>query len=459
MEVHTIPVDFSGDTGKLIIYRPLAGLAFVGNRAMASLAIRAASDSWSPEQESPAKQTALDFLERIGYFRPDPQLPAALPTRYSSLVLLLTNRCHLRCTYCYAAAGERSREELSEAHARAAIDYVFDQADANELKEAHLIFHGGGEPVFAWQLLQDATQYARSKPLPATVTLTTNAIWSPQQREWIFANIDSVGVSMDGAPETQDRQRPLSNGGASSPLVMRNLAEIDRRGIQYGIRMTAAAPFDSLPANVEFICKETGTRTLQVEPAFNDIRGQHQRPQDEQWAEFAEAFLEAFTIARAHGRRLYYSGARPGIASTTFCTSPYQALAVAPGGRLVACYEITSDSHPLAPIATFGQIEDGQVRIDLPARDRLHRLLAERRATCRDCFCYWTCAGDCFSRAFQPGAEGHLVKSSRCEMNRTITAQMLLNLIAEGSGYWAAPAGLAPEGGRPLTAIEEELYG
>jgi uncharacterized protein len=458
MEVYSVPLETSGAAQKFLIYRPLAGLAFVGNRSMADLALRAASSGWSADQEAPSQQKALAFLQRIGYFQPDPTVTHRPAQGYNTLVLLLTNRCHLRCVYCYAAAGERPPEVLSLEDARAAMDYFFEQAAAQGLKEVFLNFHGGGEPTFAWPEIQAMTRAARAYPLPCNISLTSNAIWSPAQLDWIVANIDQISISMDGRPETQDAQRPLVSGKPSSAIVMRNLAELDRRGVPYGIRMTAAYPFDSLPEDIAYLCAATACRTFQAEPAFNHVRGGHETPAEEQWPLFAEAFSEALDIADERGRRLYYSGARPGTASPVFCSSPYDALVIAPGGRIVACYEITDESHPLAPIASFGRITGQQVQVDQAARERLHSLLAERRESCRDCFCYWTCAGDCFTRAFAPGEQGHLVKSHRCQMNRTITAQMLLNRIAAGDGYWSAQEE-ASAAAADAVKREEELHG
>jgi hypothetical protein len=42
MEIYAIPVADDDSAEKFILYRPLAGLAFVGNRAMADLALAAA---------------------------------------------------------------------------------------------------------------------------------------------------------------------------------------------------------------------------------------------------------------------------------------------------------------------------------------------------------------------------------------------------------------------------------
>ncbi len=456
MELYTIPISDPAQTGKFILFRPLAGLAFVGNRAMANLAGQLAREEQSP---GPAAGPALAFLEQIGFLEPDPPEPAALETDFKSLVLLLTNSCQLRCTYCYAAAGERPHEELSEEHGRAAIDYLFAQAEARGQPEVTVSFHGGGEPTYVWRLLLSLTAYARSKTPKAVISLTTNGIWSEQQREWILANVDRIGISMDGAPFTQDAQRPLSSGQPSSPVLMRNLAELDRRGVQYGVRMTATAPWERLPEDVAFICEQTNAQAIQVEPAFNTSRGKHLNEPDMDWRGFAEAFVQGYDVAQAHNRRLHYSGARAGTVATTFCTAPFDALVVGPGGRITACYEITNERHPLAGISNYGSVAGERVQVDQDARAGLHGLFAERRAGCRDCFCYWSCAGDCYVQGFTAGPDGHRTRAGRCELNRAISEQMLLRMIAAGEGYWSARRDPALMGSEMLDPLDEELHG
>jgi uncharacterized protein len=423
------------------------------------LAKRAISDPWSADQESPRLASAVTFLREIGFLEPDPPPPPAQATDFKSLVLLLTNSCHLRCTYCYAAAGEQPHQQISEEHAKAAIDFFFDQAAARGLQEVEVAFHGGGEPTFAWDLLKNITNYVRSKPIKSSVSLTTNGMWSARQRTWILEHIDRIGISMDGTPDTQNRQRPLASGKASAPIVLRNMAEMDKRGIHYSVRMTVTAPWSQLPEDVAFICEKTGAQGIQAEPAFNTGRGQHKEPPEDDWRSFADAFLQAYDVANSHHRKLHFSGARVGLVTNMFCTSPYQALVVAPGGRLVACYEITSATHPLAGISTFGKVEDGQVRVDQEARQNFHHLLAERRATCEDCFCYWSCAGDCYVQAFGHGEQGHLLKTTRCQINRYLTEQILLGLIARGNGYYSERENPAWRFPAPVSPEDEELHG
>lgn len=445
MELHLIPVE-AAESDRFILYRPLIRLAFIGNRRMAELALRYGDAP--PGLQELQEQEALQFLERIGFFTPDIQ-PAQIQHSLSNAVLLLTNRCQLRCSYCYASGGEGLPKHLSVEAGKKAIDLVHEQASANRLSEFRVDFHGGGEPTLAWEILQEFVQYARKKPLQAKISLTSNAIWSEAQADWLMEQLDFISVSMDGSPSTQNRQRPLRNHKPSSSIVMQNIHKLDERGFKYGIRMTTCSPWTHLKDDVHYIIEHTLCRAMQVEPAFNAQRGKHSLPIQEDGDAFIDAFLDAYEVAKENQARLTYSGARPTITASTFCSAPFNALVVNPDNQIVACYEITDQGHPLSEMASFGKIENGELCLDQAARDRFSTLLNERFATCRDCFCHWTCAGDCFARAFAEGPGGHLVKNQRCHINREITRYLLLDLIHSCGGVWRGS----------LSENEVSLYG
>ena len=438
VELHIVPVDEAENADKFIIFRPLLGLAFVGNRALVELAQATAQTTQPEELDLKGRHKAFDFLRQVGFLQPDPPLPPPPATTFqpTMAVLLMTNQCQLRCVYCYAAAGELPHEALTTEQGRAAIDIVCQNAITLHQPQFEISFHGGGEPTFAWQVLKECATYARQKPLPARITLTSNGIWSPSQRDWIRHNIDGLTLSWDGTPEMQDRQRPFASGQGSAAAILRNIAELDKHHYPYSIRMTATAPWSALVEGIQFICQETGCQSIQVEPSFNLGRGGHGTADLDDCLGFAEAFIEALDITNRAGRRFMYSGARLGLVTTAFCTAPYNALIIRPGGMMVSCYEVTGAAHPLARISAIGQLETGELQINEPARDYLHTLMAERRQQCQDCFCYWSCAGDCYTRTFEDSPEGHQLRGARCTMNQTITRRMLLNGIADGAGVW-----------------------
>ncbi|HEX3009163.1 MAG TPA: radical SAM protein [Bacteroidales bacterium] len=444
LETHIIPVtDDSEGEDKFIIYRPLLGLAFVGNRAMANLAMNLSEMDYPSDDH--LEDEAIQFLKGVGFFLPD-NPPSKPETSLSSTVLLMTNQCQLRCTYCYAAAGEFTPKVLNTETALAAINYACAQAMQEGKQTLLLEFHGGGEPTLGWKTIQESVKHARSLPIPAKISITTNAMWLKEQCEWLIANMDGMTISMDGGKETQDRNRPISSGKPSSPIVMRNIKTLDDKGFRYGIRMTAVRPWNSLPENVKFILDNTACRNIQVEPAFNSARGQHDSGSTEDQNSFIEAFEEAYLIARSYKAELQFPGARPGLVTHNFCTAPYQALIVNPDNQITTCYEVSNSSHPLYNYSMFGQVENNQdIHLIPGAREKLHALIAKRQDQCRQCFCRWSCAGDCYVRMFEISSNGQVVFGGRCSMNQELTAFVLLDMISEAGGVWQRFARKSPE--------------
>lgn len=453
MEFHAIPIHDSANSNKYILYRPLLGLALVGNRALANLVQEYLSSAQLTLSDNQRNSDVLNYLDRLGFLRPDPTPPSTPSEPFSPTmgVLLLTNQCQLACVYCYAGAGDSPRQELRADIGKAVIDEICKNAQESGTAQFGLSFHGGGEPVKAWKVMKECVEYARSKPIPANISVTSNGLWSQKQLEWIVANMNSISLSIDGGPTTQDRQRPLRSGGGSATIAMRSLAELDKRSFAYGIRMTTTSPWSQLPEDVQYLCEHTQCKAFQAEPAFNTGRSGHAHPSDADAAAFIEAVLEAYDIAEKHGRKFHYAGSRLGWVSDVFCTAPFSALVVNPTGDLVACYEVTDRNHPLIDISTFGRVENGEIKIDQESRHHLHALMAERRAACRDCFCYWSCAGNCYTRAFFPGPDGHQVRDNLCEISRQLTERLLLRKIAAGNGVWRSQPSQPP-----LTYVQVE---
>jgi uncharacterized protein len=432
MELTVIPIQDEAGKEKFILYRPLKGVAFVSNQAMLSL-VRAFDQGAAIEHSE-----AANFLQRIGFLDPDPPFSSTVSPNFepTTAVLLMTNQCQLRCVYCYAGAGERPKEELSFSLAQTAIDTVAANAQKTGKEQFSISFHGGGEPVRAWRLLKACVEYARSKPVKADITLTSNGLWSPSQAEWIIANLNGISLSIDGGPETQNRQRPTLGGKATSAIAMRAAAALDKRKFPYGIRMTATAPWRNLVEDVRFLCEHTSCQSIQVEPAFNVGRSGHAQPTPVEGQAFIESVLQSYEAAESYQRKFYYAGARIGWVTDVFCSAPYNALIVAPSGDLMTCYEVTDRDHPMAELSTIGQIVDGEVRWDMEKRRQLHRLMAERRAGCRGCFCYWSCAGNCYTRTFGPGLGGHMFYGELCKVTRVLMEKLLLRRIAQNDGVW-----------------------
>ena len=435
MEFYSIPID-----DHYILYRPLLKKAFIGNRSMLDLVQDLLDKPAGCGCQTTTPPQIRDFLDGMGFLQSDPPTPPRFGRDFhpTTAVLLLTNRCNLRCTYCYANAGVMPTEDLSQDLAYSVIDQVYKNALETHQNQFNLSFHGGGEPMQAWKVIKAATEYARSKNLPCHITMVSNGIWSNHQREWVLKNLDGLTISIDGGEATQDVQRPLATGEGSFKYVLHTLSVLDKHQFNYGIRMTATAPWrERFPEDLRQLCEATGCKTFQVEPAFNINRGEHQEAHHNEAQAFVDAFIDAHEIAQSYGRRLVYSGARLGLVTQSFCSAPYNALIVNAGGQLVTCYEIASESHALSHISTIGQVNDSGILLDTQARDYLINFLENKQdSQCQNCFARWHCAGDCYTRASFVNDDELIVSTARCYINRQITAQLLLWHIMNNDGVW-----------------------
>jgi uncharacterized protein len=430
---------------QVIIYRPLQQLAFIGNLAMARLCAGLAGANPAAVCAEPETEA---FLRAIGFFEEDappnegaPLADAFLPT---VCVLFLTSACNLRCIYCYARGGGAGEtRELPLSLARAAIDTVCRNAFEQGHKRYSLCFHGGGEPTLAWSALKACVAYARQTPLPARINLTSNGVWTEAQRTWILDKIDEVSLSFDGLPSIQDAQRPRKSGRGSHASVARTLRALERKGTAYGIRVTITdKTVTRIPEIVGYLCRETGAPAFQVEPAFAHGRARLDRVALRQLAAFAEYFMEGYDIAAGQQRHMYYSGARPWLLTGRFCDACFSALIVGPDGFLTACYEICDREHELAREFIFGDLDaSGALRLTPGVRRAFLEKIEERRQGCGTCFCFYHCAGDCPSKTFSGGAGGHLLRNGRCELNRTITRELLVRYIEKSNGLWRGRRG------------------
>ncbi len=427
MDVHFIPFH-----GRYLIYRPLRHLAFIGNQALVDyLRGRAEQSAGTPVQPD-----IEAFLDRAAYWAPD-HVPAhsaqTSAARPSMAVLLMTNRCNLACTYCYAAAGNQPPVDLPWPLAKQVIDAAADNAQSNGDTHFGLSFHGGGEPTLNWSILTAAVAYARAKALPCKVSLASNGLWSQRLSAFVSNNIDAVTLSFDGVQAVQNAQRPRRSRRGSFASVLRSIQALDAAGVNYGVRMTVTpAALDQLAEGVRLLCSETGVRTIQIELSFTVARGVYADPSIADGERFIAAFLAATRVAAEYAVDVSYSGARPWVLAHAYCLAPTQALIATPEGRLVACFEAAGTDHPYAREFTIGHVTASGVERDPAAYGAFLQRQETRRAVCTGCFCFWHCCGDCVSRAMVSSAPS----SARCHINREITKALIAELIEHGGGVW-----------------------
>jgi len=275
--------------------------------------------------------------------------------------------------------------------------------------------------------------YARSKEPAGIIELTSNGFWTGAKADWIIDHIHHLTLSFDGIQAIQDKQRSLANGKGTFNTVMKNIRKLDERKVSYGIRLTVTRDsLFSLVESVKFLIHNTNCSTFQVEPAFGSGRAIINRQTVKDTEGFIKEFLQAYDLATSADRHLYYSGARPWILTNSFCSAHDNALVVTPDGGLSSCYEISGSDHPLANFFHFGSLSATEgVRINFEKRRQFQKKINERKAICKNCFCFWHCAGDCPAKTIRKGDFSNTDFNTRCKVNREITKELLIRSLQE----------------------------
>lgn len=443
-ELFIIPVDEEIAEPAWLVYAPLRQAAFLANSATINWIADLQQGRFDPS--APGADELLDLLVRLEIVgagdERQPVTSFSGSPKPTSLTLFLTTACNLRCTYCYASAGDTPTRVMPLEVARRGIDFVVANAIDQDCKTIDIAFHGGGEPTVNWKTLTEAMDYARQRALEqrlgVTAALATNGVLSDEKIDWIVNNLDGVSLSFDGLPEVHDKHRLTISGQGSSEAVVRTIRRFDAVKFNYGLRLTVTHDqIERLEASVRYICANFKPQQIQVEPAYQ--LGRWREAPSAETSAFIKAYRAAQRIANASGQRISFSGARLGLLTNHFCGITQDSFCLTADGNVSACYESFLEELPLAKTFFYGSYNDTKSTFDfdLPVLNNLRKQSVDNRAFCQGCFAKWTCGGDCYHKSLVVNGPGEFAGTDRCHVIRELTKDQILEKIAESGGtFW-----------------------
>lgn len=138
-----------------------------------------------------------------------------------NIFIIVTNRCNLRCTYCYEQGKNTASADLET------MRRVLEQEmQDNRFDSFDIVFHGG-EPFMEWKLVRELSEWLWSNYSHRHIRLmaTTNGtLLSDEMKSWLTENRERFALilSLDGGRETHNRNRCNSFDRIDFGFFLRN---------------------------------------------------------------------------------------------------------------------------------------------------------------------------------------------------------------------------------------------
>jgi uncharacterized protein len=372
---------------------------------------------------------------------PDDQVVQMPPEGFplTTMVMNVTSKCNLACTYCYEYGDDRISESacgdqpdfMSEETAKQSVDFMFREAGDN--KVAHLNFFGG-ETLMNFKVLQGAVAYARERATAlgkeVQFGLTTNAtLLKPHIIEWLAENRVGVTVSIDGPQDAQDEFRVFKNGRGSYDVVVPKIKELlqKHRTRPIGARVTLTKQNLNVRKIFDHLTDDLGFWEVGFAPVTTSsirdyaIENEGFDSMLSQFQELAHEWLDHTVNNRHHA----FSNVRDtveeihkGVSKAFPCGAGLGLVGVGTGGDVALCHRFAgSDEHSLGSVT--GGIDRTQQRAFLES----HHI--DNKPECHTCFARPLCSGGCYHEAHTRYGSTTTANLHYCDWIRTWTATCL----------------------------------
>ena len=377
------------------------------------------------------------------------EVPVAAPPKkripLTTLVMNVTSKCNLACTYCYEYGEDKIVEQsrkprfMNEETARQSVDFMF--AEAGDSPMVHLTFFGG-ETLLNFKVLRSALAYAkeRAASLGKTVdaSLTTNATLLREEIiDWIVENNVGVTVSMDGGREQQDRFRVFNNGMGSYDVVLPNIRMLLERHRRrpVGARVTLTKQNLDVESIYRHLRDELGFWEVGFAPVTTSWQRDYAIQEDgfeamlAQFQRLADEFLQYALAGKHHG----FSNVRDtieeihkGMSKAYPCGAGLGLMGVATDGDVALCHRFAgSDEHKI------GSVTGGVDRARQEEFLTKHHIA--NKTDCSTCWARPLCAGGCYHEAHTRYGASERPNLHYCEWIRrwTDTCLQVYGTLAE----------------------------
>lgn len=320
--------------------------------------------------------------------------------------IILTFNCNLRCTYCSQNSTENSNNEVSVNDVEAFVKEIIKKrviASIISKKERNVTFYftGGGESTYYWdkfeKVIHIIEKLCAENNVKLNLEMATNAVFNDKQRKFIAKHFDSVMVSYDGMPETQDRNRVTSNNLPTSILVERSIKYFMNSNIDLTIRSTVwQYDLPKLPQMLNYLHehfpKINSWEIYPVTPAGRAVPIMDSRQECSQY-DFIKAYLNL--IEYAEKENCLFNITSPILTCSPIGFNCGGIGADTMGAWLFPNRKISTCPDSSDVMTQIGEIKNSQVIWYDTFSDPLLEMGYEKYQTCNTCLAFRICGSGC----------------------------------------------------------------
>jgi len=307
----------------------------------------------------------------------------------------------------------------------------------------------GGEPTNHFEpvrlAVEQIAQWASRNSRSCVFHIRTNGVMAEAKLRFLIRNGFTVGVSVDGPPDIQDRQRPLRDGSPSSAHVEQSLLALENANADMYARVTVTDWSVSAMIEILDYLWGFGIRKVYMEPAQisrDGMRFRRDPPASRRFTArpeigmFVDCFSAALDFARQKGMALGNSSYANLLDPRAVPCSVQQGnhFVVTPSGQVSMCLAIQDPRHPLAGdfiVGSYSKESDTFAVDEALQRDLVRKHSVEARTECSECFAKYSCGGGCPNERLSSGWDGVTPDDYFCRIKRAILKEVILRTAKE----------------------------
>jgi len=324
----------------------------------------------------------IDYLRSMDIFK---WSNTSYSNTAKNIVLNITNKCNLFCSYCWANSSPFSNKNMSP---ETALNIVKHYSDKEEIERIHFM---GGEPTVNFETIKTVATFfhkQKTKNFPIYY-ITTNGVVGNRKLEWLIENNFAFSISWDGLLSSSLRQRVQVNGDNNDEITRETILKVANSELPLRVRMTVSNfNLDTLYESVSWLANN-GVKYIHIEAVSPDGRGaefsNNYAPAPEQ---FANEFFKIVKLAEEKNVWLMNSHlANLYSLRNYYCSSlTKQTYNINVDGSISHCYKTQSSKDKLSDFFVVGYHSSNgkSIKIDETHSSILSRINVEKYNECEN---------------------------------------------------------------------------